>query len=126
MGVGDKEYVTTSVTTWVIRQIYYLTDENDNYIVDENGNWIISGYFDGFLTYNVPEPTDGNTPGLVGLRSYRCVICGFDYKEDKITMFRGKPYGVPCGCSKDIRSILIKEREDRRRGRQSDYNIRHR
>lgn len=99
MGVGDKEYISQTASLLV----------------------------DGVVTdTTVEEPTDGNTSGLVGLRSYRCVICGFDYKEDKITMFRGKPYGIPCGCSKDIKSILQEERRNRRYGRQTDYSVRYR
>jgi len=99
MSAGDKEYISETVSLLI----------------------------DGVATDTVvEEPTDGNTAGLVGLRSYRCVICGFDYKEDRITMFRGKPYGIPCGCSKDIRSIVFKEREDRRRSHIKNDNYRSR
>lgn len=69
---------------------------------------------------SVEQHSDGNVPGLVGLRSYRCCVCGLAFKEDEIVMFRGKPYGVPCGCSDDIKSILFKERADRLKARRSD------
>jgi hypothetical protein len=66
-------------------------------------------------TTTIEEPSDGNVPGLLGMRSYRCVICGLCFKENDVTIFRGKPYGKPCGCSMDIKSILQEEREDRKR-----------
>lgn len=72
------------------------------------------------LREGVPElvtldvPSDGNVPGLIGQRSYRCVVCGFSYKEQDTVLFRGKPYGKPCGCYKDVYSIMAEERELRR------------
>lgn len=61
----------------------------------------------------VPQASDGMVGGLIGQRSYRCVICGRAFKEKDVQMFRGKPYGVPCGDYKDIESILFKERAER-------------
>jgi hypothetical protein len=66
-------------------------------------------------TVTVQEPSDGNVGGRIGQRSYRCVICGFAYKEKDTVIFRGKPYGKPCGCYKDIQSILLSERANRQR-----------
>lgn len=43
-------------------------------------------------------------------RSYECVACGEVFQESDIIAFRGKTYGVPCGCYKDIRSILRHEK----------------
>jgi len=39
-------------------------------------------------------------------KSYECVVCRLIFKERDTTVFRGRRYGVPCGCSKDIDSIL--------------------
>lgn len=39
-------------------------------------------------------------------RSYDCVVCHLTFREDQVTMFRGKPYGIPCGCSKDIAQLI--------------------
>lgn len=75
---------------------------------------------DGTLTTReVQQPSDAAPEGLVGERSYRCVICGFAYKEHNIKIFRGKPYCIPGGCSKDIASILFKENADRVRTKHS-------
>ena len=63
------------------------------------------------------EASDGNVPGLTGMRSYRCVICGLCFKENDVIIFRGRPYGKPCGCSDDIKSILTEERSSRLRDR---------
>jgi hypothetical protein len=53
------------------------------------------------------------TVGVKGGKSFRrwysCDICGFDYPEDRVRKFRGKIYGIPCGCYKDIRGIIQKE-----------------
>jgi hypothetical protein len=50
-----------------------------------------------------------NTPGTKGsaqfLRSYECTVCRQFWKENQVIMFRGKPYGVPCGCFRDIRKL---------------------
>ena len=50
-----------------------------------------------------------NVPGTKGsfqfLRSYECTKCRSVWKENQVVMFRGKPYGVPCGCSKDIEKL---------------------
>lgn len=71
---------------------------------------------DGTLSVrSVQEPSDGNVEGLVGERSYRCVVCGFAYKESDVRLFRGKPYCVPNGCYKDISSILLEENAHRAR-----------
>jgi hypothetical protein len=70
-----------------------------------------------FETRSVPQYSDAAPSGLIGERSYRCVVCGAAFKEHDIQIFRGKPYGVPCGCYKDIRSILLEERAHRYRDR---------
>ena len=89
MGAGDKEI------RWVARSVR-----------NSDGELEIK---------EVQQPSDGNVPGLVGERSYRCVKCGFAYKESDVVIFRGKPYCVPMGCSKDIKSILLKENAKRAR-----------
>ena len=66
----------------------------------------------------------GNTPGRVGLRSYICEECRLAFKADKVTFFRGKVYGVPCGCYRDISSILRRERTERLRSMRDYENDR--
>jgi hypothetical protein len=34
-------------------------------------------------------------------KSYECVLCRLIFKERDTVTFRGKRYGVPCGCSRD-------------------------
>ncbi len=48
---------------------------------------------------------------------YRCSQCSFNYPRSKTRFFRGKAYGVPCGCYKDIYGIRMREREETRRAR---------
>jgi len=58
-------------------------------------------------SYELPT---GETRGGIGFRKWRtCDICGMDWPMDKTVQFRGRDYGIPCGCSKDIRDILRKE-----------------
>jgi hypothetical protein len=59
------------------------------------------------VTYEVPS--NGNPNGVKFERSYECAICGLEYRRSDIWFFRGTPYGVPCGCSKDIPSIIKSE-----------------
>lgn len=54
-------------------------------------------------------PSNGNPNGVKFERSYECAICGLEYRSSNIRFFRGTPYGVPCGCSKDISSIIRRE-----------------
>jgi len=50
-----------------------------------------------------------DVPGTKGsfqfLRSFECVKCRRVWKENQVQMFRGKPYGIPCGCSRDIEKL---------------------
>ena len=89
MGAGDRE------VTWVDRDVQ-----------DTDGTTV---------TKSIPRSSDGFVPGLTGQRSYRCVICGLEYKADQFVIFRGKPYCIPGGCADDIESILMKERAGRLR-----------
>jgi len=34
-------------------------------------------------------------------RTYECTVCRLLFKETDTVLFRGKRYGVPCGCSRD-------------------------
>jgi hypothetical protein len=91
MGAGDRE-------------IEYV----ERWVRDADGNLVLR---------QVQQASDGNVPGLIGQRSYRCVKCGLAFKEKDVQFFRGKPYGIPCSDYKDIQSILRKERADRVRRR---------
>ena len=68
------------------------------------------------VTRSVPVPNVGDLKGVSGMRSYVCCMCGRPFKADRVRHFRGKVYGIPCGCSRDIEGILLREREDKRRG----------
>lgn len=45
----------------------------------------------------------GASKGQVFEKSYRCVACGLTFKESETTLGKGKRYGIPCGCSNDLR-----------------------
>ena len=52
----------------------------------------------------VPEFT-GAPPGQTFERSFACIVCGLVFKESETTLYRGKRYGKPCGCYKDIAQL---------------------
>lgn len=56
------------------------------------------------IEYQVPDA--GNPEGVKFERSYKCHVCGLEYRESDIRFFRGAPYGIPCGCANDIPSII--------------------
>ena len=35
-----------------------------------------------------------------------CSKCRLPFKENEMTQFRGKWYGVPCGCAQDIDKLV--------------------
>ena len=35
-----------------------------------------------------------------------CTKCRLPFKEEDTTTFRGKVYGIPCGCSADIEKLV--------------------
>lgn len=76
--------------------------------------------------YHTEQSTDGQTiqvanvgnpKGTMGVRSHICVACAMAFKEDKMTRYNGKWYGIPCGCHKDIPSLRRKERNQKIRSR---------
>jgi len=69
-------------------------------------------YTVGTSTYMMPS--HGHPSGWRGERSYECVACGLSFRESDIQWYKGKPYGVPCGCNKDIPSLIRLERSSRK------------
>lgn len=59
----------------------------------------------------------GNPKGPMGMRSHICYVCAMIWKENQMVEFRGKWYGIPCGCHKDIVSIRKRERNNRIRSK---------
>lgn len=46
-----------------------------------------------------PDPTKGSYSFS---KWYNCVVCGERLAEKDTTVYRGKRYGITCGCSRDI------------------------
>ena len=40
-----------------------------------------------------------------------CVACSLTFKKSEVRFYNGKPYGIPCGCSNDIPSLMRKGRK---------------
>ena len=59
----------------------------------------------------------GNPKGTFGVRSHICSVCAMYFKEDKMTEYKGKWYGIPCGCYGDIKSLKMKERNQKIKSR---------
>ncbi len=58
-------------------------------------------------------------------RGFLCCKCQRPFDESEVTWYDGKPYGIPCGDYKDIRTLRLKKykkryesymEEDRRNG----------
>lgn len=62
---------------------------------------------DGVSVVNV-----GNTDARIGEKSYICSRCGLGFKESDIRWYEGQPFGIPCGCHKDIPSLIRRKREN--------------
>jgi hypothetical protein len=61
------------------------------------------------------EGTTYTVAGMIGHRGkpngqkrYSCYACHQDFDASKVMFFRGRPYGIPCGCSKDINQLKSK------------------
>ena len=52
-----------------------------------------------------------------------CDACGESFRVSQVRVFRGVTYGVPCGCSHDIGSILRQERAEREQPRRLGVEI---
>jgi len=35
-------------------------------------------------------------------RRYSCYACHLDFSKRDVLFYKGRPYGIPCGCSRDI------------------------
>ena len=48
----------------------------------------------------------GGTRGRFSFkRWYTCDVCTLDWRSDQVTKYKGKVYGIPCGCFKDIAQL---------------------
>lgn len=58
------------------------------------------------LVPNWPVDGEKGTKGSFGFKKWKqCGMCRRVFKEDEVVVFRGKVYGVPCGCNKDIAQL---------------------
>lgn len=48
------------------------------------------------------DETDGDPNGQKFEKTYRCTACSLTFKESQFQTYKGKRYGIPCGCYKDI------------------------
>ena len=59
----------------------------------------IARTYDGQTMYEAQYAT--NKPAK-GKKWYTCIICGFDYPEDKVDLSTGTPFCIPGKCYEDI------------------------
>lgn len=52
----------------------------------------------------------GDTPGPFTGKRDACWVCGLEFPVGKMRYWRGKAYGVPCGCYTDISREIKRER----------------
>ena len=58
-------------------------------------------------------PNYGDTPGVFMGKRDACVMCGLEFPTDQMRYWRGRAYGVPCGCYTDINREIKRERGTR-------------
>ena len=54
------------------------------------------------------EDFTGAPRGRFFERSYPCIMCGMVRRESDTILYRGKRYGVSCGCAKDVDQLASK------------------
>jgi len=87
-----------------------------------------TGAFEGGLgTSDVYHASTALAGLKKGQKGAICVICGDAFRVGATRTFRGKVYGVPCGDSEDIASILAQEAAKRytpkRRGTEANSDL---
>lgn len=53
---------------------------------------------------NVP-----NVPSQPGVRCHICNECRLSFSESKMVQYKGKWYGIPCDCYRDIKTLRERE-----------------
>jgi len=38
-------------------------------------------------------------------KRYSCYTCHLDFSKKDILFYAGRPYGIPCGCAKDVHQL---------------------
>jgi len=61
-------------------------------------------------TDNKCEDMKATTAGFRFERSFECIKCHLTWREDEMTVFNGKYFGIPCGCARDIPQLASKGR----------------
>lgn len=41
---------------------------------------------------------------------FQCSQCALDFPKAKTMLYKGKRYGIPCGCYKDIAQLVERDR----------------
>lgn len=59
------------------------------------------------LTVAMCDSTTG--PQLTHGRWYDCVICGLAFPRNKVMLYKGRAYGIPCTDYKDIEQLARKK-----------------
>ena len=57
------------------------------------------------------EDLKGTKAGFKFEKTLACSKCRLEFLESDTTSFKGKVFGIPCGCSKDIPQLASKGRK---------------
>jgi hypothetical protein len=63
-----------------------------------------SQYIYNSTTYTVAKLLNRTgTPSFQ--KRYSCYACHRDFSRGQVMFFSGRPYGIPCGCSRDVAQL---------------------
>jgi len=71
--------------------------------------YVQSTYVYGGTTY--PVGSHGTKPGIYQQRYFVCSQCHMEYRRDQVKFYKGRVFGVPCGCHTDIYQLQRRERD---------------
>ena len=85
------------------------------------------GYYQSTFVYagvTYPVGSHGTQPGVHQEKYYVCAQCHMEYRRSQVRFYRGRVYGIPCGCHKDIFQLQQREREQVWKGSMSNPSTR--
>jgi formate-dependent nitrite reductase cytochrome c552 subunit len=72
------------------------------------------GYYQSNFSYggtDYPVGSHFTQKGIYQQRSFVCSQCHVEFRRDQVKFYKGRVFGVPCGCHTDIYQLQRRERD---------------